>query len=870
MKILNYRVFEGRNIYAHKKCIKLELDLEGYSNIPSKHIEGFNDKLIALIPALKEHRCGIDEEGGFVKRLKEGTYLAHICEHVIIALHNMINLDISYGKAREISEERYYVVFQYVYPKTAVSISKLAVDIINSIINKKYIDINFKLNSIKKVLDNEILGPSTESICNAAVKREIPVTCVDESGIYQLGYGKYAKLIDATIVDDTKSIAVDISCDKFLTKKILKNQCVPVAEGGIISNSLELLIQAEAIGYPVVLKPRYGNQGRGVYLNLKNEKEALNAYRELKRDFKDIIIEKYVNGKDYRVCMVDGKVAAVSLRLPPFIVGNGKHTVQQLIKILNLDPIRGEGHEKPLTKVKVDSELLKCIAAKGYDIDSILEKDKKLYLRENSNLSTGGIAVDCTDRICNENIDICKRISKAIGLNVCGIDICCEDIGKPIYESGIIMEVNAAPGIRMHHYPYYGKTRDVAGAIVDMLFKNSPTSVPIVSITGTNGKTTVTRLVAHTLSLIGYNVGMTTTGGIYINNMPIAKGDTTGFESAKTILFNKDIDVAVLETARGGIIKKGLGYDLADVGVITNITDDHLGIDGVDNLEELAHVKSLIIEAVKSNGYSVLNADDIISMSIITKAKGNLILFSKDKNNSYLRENIYNGGYGVYIYNDSIYVERNRKIFFIAGVDEIPITLNGKLVYNIENALAACAALAGLQIDYCMIRKGLLSFKCDEYNNPGRFNIHEVNGRTIILDYGHNIDGYKAVINGAKKLKYNKFIGVIGVPGDRLDSNIMSIGNICGKSFDSIYIKEDKDKRGRKPGEVADLLEKGILQSDNGSKCKGKILDEVEALDVALKDSSEGDLIIVFFEEYEPLLKFIKEKGQLIKKIEMA
>lgn len=864
MKIISYRIFEGRNIYSHKKCIRVDLNLEGYKDIPSKNILQFNERLLYLVPELRKHRCGIDEEGGFVKRLEEGTYLAHICEHIIIAIHNTLDMDICYGKAREISGDKYYIIFQYIYPKTAISIVKLALDIINSLIKNKNINMKYRLKNIKGILDLEAIGPSTKALYDAAKEKGIPILELEDSGLYQMGYGRYGKLINATIVDSTKSIGVDIACDKWITKSLLQNQYIPVAKGAIVSNSLGLLFQGKVIGYPVVLKPRFGNQGKGVVLDIKDEKELLEAYNSLKIKFEDIIIEKYAKGKDYRVCMVDNKVVAVSLRKPPYIIGDGKRSIKELVDNLNRDKRRGKDHEKPLTKVKIDENLIRTIGANGYKLKSILGLNERLELLKNANLSTGGYAIDCTDIICEENISLCTRISKTIGLDVCGIDICCNDISIPLQKEGIVMEVNAAPGIRMHLYPDEGKKRDVASNIVDMLFENSPTSIPVISITGTNGKTTTTRLVSHTLSLIGYKVGMTTTGGIYIDNNCIETGDTTGFESARTVIMNKEIDIAVLETARGGIIRKGLAYDLADVGVITNIREDHLGLDGVNNISDLVQVKSLVVEAVKDNGYSVLNADDDQSLNVINKARGNLILFSKDKENKYLKENIKKGGYGVYIYDNAIYVEKGKKIFHIAEVKDIPITLQGNLDYNIENALAAVATLVGLKIDYCMISKGIKSFKSDENNNPGRFNMYEVNGVTVVLDYGHNLDGYKAVVAGLKKMEYSNLIGVIGLPGDRTDECILELGKFSAENFHHIYIKEDKDKRGRKKGEVAKILYKGAISSCKSNKDVEIILDEEKALQKAIDNANNGDLIMAFFEDYICLRDLIKKNQILI------
>ena len=858
MKITSYRVFEGRNIYSHKKCLRLDLDLQGYSETPSKDIANFNQRLVESIPELYTHRCGIYEEGGFVKRLAEGTYLAHICEHMIIALQNRLGIDVAYGKAREISGDMYYDIIQYEYKKTVIEIAKLAVNFINALCGDRDFNLEEKFNDIKAIYNEEVMGPSTMAIVNAAKSKEIPITSMWDSGFYMLGYGKYSKLVEATVVEDTRCPYVDLACDKVMTKKILQNQCIPVATGGIVNTLLEALIQAESITYPVVLKPRYGNHGNGVKVNIKNQKELTDAFTEIRKDYSEIIIEKYYTGKDFRICMIDGKMVAASLRLPPSVVGDGKKTLKELIGILNMDPKRGEEHEKPLTKVKLNDSLTNTISRQGFKLHSIIPKGEIVYLRENANLSTGGIAIDYTDRVCKENIEIFERVAASLNLNICGIDVCHEDLATPLQDKGIIMEVNAGPGIRMHHYPYEGSSRPVGEAIVNMMFKNSPKSIPIVAVTGTNGKTTTTRIIGHTLSCMGYNVGMTTTSGIYIKDKCIHKGDDTGYESAKTVLMNKEVEVAVLETARGGIIRNGLCYDLADVGIITNISEDHLGLDGINTIQDLANVKSLVVEAVKKDGYSVINGDDPVSLDVLNRVKGNPIIFSKDKDNPYLRDNINQGGYGVYINDKSIYVEKNKKIFYVADIDEIPITLNGALDYNIENALAACSALVGLGVDYCTIAKGLKSFKCDEESNPGRFNVFEVNGGKVVLDYGHNIEGYKAVIRGLKRLPHNKLIGVIGVPGDRMNSNVEEVGRISGNFFDYIVIKEDKEKRGRMTGEIADILKKGIDESSINSENVITILDEVSALKVALDMMNPGDIVVVFFENFDGVRTLIK------------
>ncbi|WP_409069120.1 cyanophycin synthetase [Clostridium sp. FAM 1755] len=867
MKIENIRVFEGRNIYSHKKCIRMDVDLEGYSNTSSKEIDGFNETLLNYVPELKDHCCCVGRKGGFVERLYEGTYLSHICEHVIIALQNRIGIDVSYGKAREIEKEKYYIIYQYKYKNMAIECGKIAVDLINNLISGKKYNIKTKIKDLKYLLKSEELGPSTFSIIEEAKKRNIPITKIGEESMFQLGYGIKGKIIEATICNSTSAVSVDIACDKLLSKNILMDQCIPVAEGYKVNNYIDLLFKAERIGYPVVLKPRFGNQGKGVIVNIKNQKELVNAYKIINNKFQNIMIEKYINGKDYRACVVDGKVVAVAQRIPPYIIGNGKSTIYELIKELNRDERRGDGHEKPLTKVKIDKELKNNINKVGYTLGHILPKGDKLELRHNANLSTGGVAVDCTDLICNETKEVCERVAKAIGIDICGIDICCGDISKPLNDNEGIMEVNAAPGIRMHQYPYKGESRNVAKAIVDMMFKEDNGNIPIISITGTNGKTTTTRLIAHTLSLSGKKVGMTTTGGIYVNNKCIDKGDTTGYYSARTVLTNKEVEVAVLELARGGLIKAGLPYDLADVGIITNVTEDHLGLGGINTLEDMGYVKALVGEAVKKDGYVVINADDEASINIIDRMKSRIVLFTKNKNNPIISQYLNNENLVLYLDEDTIYLQKLNQNQAIINVNKVPITLRGKLTYNVENIMAAMAALIALGLDINTIRQGLESFSNEE-QNPGRFNVYDVHGTNVILDYGHNIDGYKVVLESVKKMNNKRIIGVVGVPGDRTDSSTLKVGNICGENFDYIYIKEDRDKRGRKNGEIADLLKKGVLETGFKNSNISVVLDEEEALKKAIDFSEPGDLVIMFFEEFEPAANIVKEKikkGKLTK-----
>lgn len=857
MVIKDIRVYRGRNIYCHRPVIKMIVDT-GNEDMPTKNIPGFNEKLLKHMPGLYKHCCSYGYEGGFVKRLYEGTYLPHVTEHIILELQNMLGYDVKFGKARIIEGHIYNVIFEYGLEECAVRSAKLAVEMVNKFVKGEDFDIEKKLEEINKVVIETELGPSTMAIKKAAEEASIPVTRVGNGSILRLGYGKYQKMIEGTITQNTNCIAVDIACDKILTKKIIKEYGLPVPEGDVAYNENDAIAIAEEIGYPVVVKPFNGNQGKGVFLNLTNREDLIIAYRNAKNISDLVIVEKHIKGKNYRVLVVGDRVVAVSERIPTRILCDGVHSIKELVDIENQNPLRGEGHEKPLTKINIDTISKFVLKKQGYDIDDIPPKNTYVYFRESANLSSGGTAVDRTNEIHTDNIEIAIRAAKAIGLDIAGIDITMENIVLPLnLKTGAIIEVNAAPGIRMHHYPTRGKPRNVAKAIVNMLYpKGSKATIPIISVTGTNGKTTTVRMIAQILRIYGYTVGMTSTDGIYVDDMCIYKGDNSGPRSARTCLADKNIDAAVLETARGGIIREGLGYDIADVGVITNISEDHLGIDGIETLEDLAFVKSLVIEAVKKDGYSVLNADDPMTPYLFERARGKIIYFSMHDNNLTIKRHIENGGVAVYVKDDTIVIA-NGEIVPIVKVDEIPATLNGKVLYNVENAMAAIAASYGVKVPINIISKGIKAFYCDENHNPGRFNIFNVGNFRVLVDYGHNIAGIKNVIESAQKLNPNRLIGVIGVPGDRSDSSSLKVGEICGNGFDMVYIKEDLDLRGRKPGEIAKLLEIGVLKGGLNKDNIKVILKETDALKAAMHSAQPGDLIVVFYEKFSPIVETI-------------
>ncbi|AEM80023.1 cyanophycin synthetase [Thermoanaerobacter wiegelii] len=871
MIIKDIRVYRGRNIYSHRPVIKMVVDIERL-DIPTKDIPNFNERLIKRLPSLSKHSCSYGYEGGFLKRLEEGTYLPHVTEHIILELQNMLGYDVKFGRARNIEGDLYYIIYEYGLEECGIRVGKLAVEMVNKFIQGEEFDLEERLERIRNIIAEIELGPSTMAIKNEALKAGIPVTRVGNGSILRLGYGKYQKMIEGTISQNTSCIAVDIASDKILTKQILRDHGFPVPEGDVAYNEEEAIAIAEEIGYPVAIKPYNGNQGKGVHLNITNKEEVSIAYRNAKAYSDLVIVEKHIKGKHYRVLVVGEKVVAVAEKIPAHVIGDGIHTIEELVEMENKNPLRGKGHEKPLTKLTIDTISKMTLKKQGFDLEDIPKKGQKVFLRESANLSTGGIAIDKTDDIHPYNIEIAVRAAKAIGLDIAGIDITMEDIKKPLTkENGAIIEINASPGIRMHHYPSKGKPRNVAKAIVDMLFpKGSKATIPIISITGTNGKTTVTRMTAHILKTYGYTVGMTCTDGIYIDDTCVYKGDNTGPKSARTCLADKNIDAAVLETARGGIIREGLGYDLADVGVITNISEDHLGIDGIETLEDLAFVKALVVEAVKEDGYSVLNADDPMTTYLAQRAKGKIIYFSRYDNNLTVKKHIEKGGIAVYV-KDGVIVIANGQIIPVVKIEEIPAALSGKVLYNVENALAAIAASYGVKVPVNIIAKGIKTFYCDTTHNPGRFNLFNVGNFRVLVDYGHNIAGIKSVIEAAQKLDANRLIGVIGVPGDRINSSILKVGEICGQGFDFIYVKEDLDLRGRKPGEVAKLLEQGAIKGGIDRKKIKTILKETEALRAAMYNAEGGDLIVVFYEKYQPIIEVIEEfiKNKDLKNIEI-
>lgn len=864
MKVLKIKAFEGRNIHCHRPVVSMNLDLEQYASVTTAQLEGFVERLISALPSLCQHHCSTGEPGGFIARVKRGTYLGHVVEHVALELQALLGCQVIYGKTRLLEEPGIYsVVYEYDCKELGIEAGYSAVRLVEAIATGATPDVPKTLNRLREVYYSSELGPSTRAIVQAARKHNIPVLRLNEGSLIQLGYGAAQKRILATTTSSTNSIAVDIASNKTLTKKLLQELGIPVPPGGVATSEASLERLAQDLGYPLVVKPLDGNQGKGVSLNLNSIEELHTAYAIARKYSKEVIVERHIPGRHYRILVVGSRVVAVSERIPAHVVGDGIHTISQLVEIANSDPRRGEGHEKPLTKIRIDDIAINVLARHGLTPEHVPATGEIVYLRENANLSTGGIAIDVTEEIHPYNVDLAVKVAEFIGLDVAGIDVVAAHISVPITAAtGAVIEVNACPGLRMHHYPWRGMPRDAGAAIVEMLFPNPDKSrIPVVAITGTNGKTTVARMIAHVLSQRGLTVGLACTDGIYVGTSCVCKGDCSGPTSARRLLVDPRVQAAVLEVARGGIIRDGLGFDYCDVGVVTNITGDHLGQDGVETLEDLAFVKSLVIEAVKPQGSVVLNADDPTSQLLVHRASAPITYFSRQSDNILVHRHTATGGSAVVLQKGTVYLLRQKHRTRLISLRCVPACLNGKLQHNVENLLAAVAACVGLGLSPEEIASGLRSFASDLANNPGRFNVFEVAGTKLIVDYAHNAPALRCALLAARSFctDAGRLISVVASPGDRRDEDIKSLGKVAGELSDYVVIKEDSDLRGRQPLETASLIRQGVLRSiSSPDRCIVEPKEE-DAVHKAIAISRPGDVVIVFYEKLEPLMEVLRQ-----------
>ncbi|AGB40111.1 cyanophycin synthetase [Halobacteroides halobius DSM 5150] len=857
MRIVELKSISGPNVYAHQPVIKLTLDLEEYCEVESNQLSNFNKRLEKLLPGLQEHHCSLQQPGGFIRRLEEGTYLGHIIEHIAIELLVIAGQDVYYGKTiHNESTGVYEIIFEYKTKATALLVAKEAITLVEKLIAGEEIDKGKLISRLKEQERISALGPSTAAIVKEAKRKEIPVTRLGvDNSLIQLGYGRYSKLVEATIGETTSCVGVDISCDKAQTRKLLNDMGV-LTPRGIVVTKLDEAVKFQAqLNRPVITKPVNGNQGTGVTLNLENSAAIKKGFKRAKKYSSKVLVEEYINGSDYRLLVVDNKVVAGAKRVPAYVVGDGEKTIKELIIKLNQDPDRGIDHEKPLTKVRINDRLKEVLSKAGYSLEAIPSQGETVYLQQTANLSTGGIAVDCTDQLHPDIKRSAIRAAKTIGLDIAGVDLVTSDITKPLSDQGAIIEVNSAPGIRMHHYPSQGKSRNVAKKIVNLL---DPARIPIVSITGTNGKTTTARMIRNILSEAGIKVGMAATGGIKIGDEVVLKGDTTGPLSAQTVLRDKDVEAAVLETARGGILRDGLGYDWSDIGIITNITADHLGQDGIETVEEIANIKSLVIERVRKNGYAILNANDPQVVAIAKRSNAEIIYCSLEENNLVIERHLAESKPAVYLKEGNLTLFDGEDELPIMAIDRLPAAQEGLAKHILENALFAIAAGFAYGIPTFIIRTALCKFGAELTDNPGRLNVLTNSKFTTVIDYGHNPAGYRATLNFAKQLVDNKLIGVIGVPGDRGDDLIEQAGQEAGSHLDRAIIKEDIDLRGRDKGEVAKLLKAGASKA--GLEDIEVELKELEAIKKGLSEAEVGDVVVIFYEQgLEQIIELVED-----------
>ncbi|MCZ8027408.1 MAG: cyanophycin synthetase [Microcystis sp. LE19-10.1B] len=872
MKILRTQTLRGPNYWSIRrdKLIVMRLDLEDLAEKPSNEIPGFYEGLIDVLPSLVEHYCSPGYRGGFFERVRTGTYMGHIIEHIALELQELAGTPVGFGRTRATSTPGVYnVVFEYVDEQAGRYAGRAAVRLCQSIVDTGTYpqeELAQDLADLRDLCNNAALGPSTETIVKEAQARNIPWLLLSARAMVQLGYGVHQKRIQATLSSFSGILAVELACDKEGTKTILKDGGIPVPRGTVIQYLDELSAAIEEVGgFPIVIKPLDGNHGRGISIDIKNQQEAEEAYdlASAASKTRSVIVERYYKGSDHRILVINGKVAAVAERIPAHVVGDGRSTVEELIEITNQDPNRGDGHANVLTKITIDKTALNVLEKQGYELTSILPQGAIAYLRATANLSTGGIAVDRTDEIHPENVWIAQRVAKLIGLDIAGIDVVTDDIRKPLKEvDGVIVEVNAAPGFRMHVAPSRGLPRNIAAPVIDMLFPpGTPSRVPILAITGTNGKTTTSRLISHICRQTGKVVGFTTTDGVYIDDYLVEKGDNTGPYSASMILKDPTVEIAVLETARGGILRSGLAFNQCDVGVVLNVAADHLGIGDIDTIEQMAKVKSVVAEVVSAEGYAVLNADDPLTASMAEKVKGRVAYFSMSPDNPIIHDHIRRGGMAAIYENGYLSILEGEWTLRIEEAVNIPVTMQGMAPFMIANALAACLATFVQGIDIELIRQGVRTFKPSVAQTPGRMNLFDLGHHHALIDYAHNPAGYEAVGGFVGNWSGEK-VGVVGGPGDRRDDDLILLGKLSALMFDRIIVKEDNDTRGRRRGEVADLILRGISQ-ENASLRPEVILDETEALEKALSTVSEGGLVVIFPESVTQAIDLIEKHRPL-------
>lgn len=865
MEIRSINAMRGPNYWSVRrhKLIVMVLDLQEMEELPSNKIDGFNERLEKMFPTMYSHRCSVGTAGGFFQRVEEGTWMGHIIEHIALEVQTLAGMDTGFGRTRGYGEEGVYnVVFSYIEENVGRYAAKISVAICEALIAGEEYDMTDDIQRMREIREDERLGPSTGSIVQEAVNRGIPWIRLNKYSLVQLGYGANQKRIQATVTSETSSIGVELACDKEDTKYLLEQAEVEVPRGDIIRRERSLQDACDYVGFPLVIKPIDGNHGRGITVDINKYEDALVAFHHAKESSKSgaIIVEKFITGEDYRLLVINNQLVAAAIRTPANVIGNGKSTIQELIDKVNSDPRRGYGHEKVLTQITTNELTKTLISQAGYTLDSVLPDKERLILKDTANLSTGGTAQDVTDIVHPANVSMVERISKIIDLDICGVDIMTTDISKPISETGgAVLEVNAGPGFRMHLAPTTGLPRNVAGPVIDKLFPNGETGrIPIIAITGTNGKTTTTRLLAHIAKMNGYRVGYTTSDGVYIQNRLLMTGDCTGPTSAEFVLKDPTVNFAVLESARGGMLRAGLGFKHCDIAIVTNVAADHLGLKGIHTVEQLAKVKGVVPETVLPDGYAILNADDDLVFNMRRNIECNLALFSMDENNPHIKALQRKGGITAVYENGYVTICRGEWKMRVMKAENIPLTYGGKAKFMIQNVLPAILAanIQGISIED--MKAALETFIPSASQTPGRLNLFKFNDFSILLDYAHNPAGMRALKAFTDELDATVKVGIIAGIGDRREEDNNEMGSIAAEMFDEIIIRQDKRLRGKTEEELIKMLEDGIKMKDPNKKTT-VIPSEKEAITHAVKNAVKGSLIILCSDVIPDALELVKK-----------
>ena len=861
MQIQKVFKLRGPNIWANFPVLEVWVDLEELEQSPSDVIPGFNERLMSWLPSMYEHRCSEGVPGGFFERLRRGTWMGHILEHVTLELQTLAGTPVGFGRAREMSTEGLYkVAIEYVDENVATAALDTAFNLLMAAIHDRPFDVKGEVEKLRNLVHDVCLGPSTAAIVAAAKERDIPCIRMNSDSLVQIGYGARQRRICAAETDRTGAIAESIASDKHLTRTLLKAAGVPVPEGRPVADVDDAWRAAQELGGPVVVKPLDGNHGRGVATNLTTREQVAAAYEVAINEGSRVIVERYITGDDYRLLVVGNQLAAAAWREPAHVIGDGRSTIRQLIDEANKDPRRSDGHGTVLSFIKLDPTALAVVAEQGVTPDSIPPTGTKVLIRRNANLSTGGTATDVTELVHPEVARRAVDAARMVGLDIAGIDIIARDISRPLREQGgAVIEINAGPGLRMHLSPSKGTPRPVGRAIVDMMFPEMQSGrIPIVAVTGVNGKTTTTRLLAHIVASTGKRVGMACTDGVYFNGERIDDGDCSGPQSARSILMNPQTEVAVLETARGGILREGLGFDRCDIAVVTNIGEgDHLGQADIQTAEQLAKVKRCIVEAMSPTGSAVLNAEDPLVAEMAKYCPGKTVFFAKSGSHPLIVQRRNEGARVAFVRDHAIALAEGQYEFTLLSLDRIPLTLAGRIGFQVENVLAAAAACWALGLPAEQIRLGLESFSAQMDKVPARFNVFEIAGATVIVDYGHNPSSLSAILEAIDKFPAQMRTAVYSVAGDRRDCDIIRQGELLGGAFDRVLLYEDHYLRGRQSGDIIGLLRAGLANSYRAREMHA-FNTWASAADAALRLVRPGELLLVQADVVDQAVNYLR------------